>query len=89
MHFQFWIHDSLTFIFITIFFQNVLRQTLYYNYEHYRDLGTGTFKNEEFIVKTHVSKYYPHLLKPKEKKPEADQNSPLPRHPPAASHVHS
>lgn len=37
--------------------QNLLRQTNYYNYEHYRDLGQGAFKNDEFIVKRHVSKY--------------------------------
>ncbi|OJJ86271.1 oxidase ustYa family protein [Aspergillus glaucus CBS 516.65] len=34
---------------------NLLRQTNYYNYEHYRDLGQGAFKNDEFIVKRHVS----------------------------------
>lgn len=37
--------------------QNLLRQTLHYNYDHYRDLGTGAFKNNEFVVKRHVSKY--------------------------------
>lgn len=37
--------------------QNLLRQTNYYNYEHYRNLGQGAFKNDEFIVKRHVSKY--------------------------------
>lgn len=40
----------------TLTCQNLLRQTNYYNYEHYRDLGQGAFKNDEFIVKRHVSK---------------------------------
>lgn len=34
---------------------NLLRQGLWYNYEYYHDLGQGAFKNEEFIVKYHVS----------------------------------
>lgn len=34
---------------------NLLRQSLWYNYEYYHALGHGAFKNEEFIVKKHVS----------------------------------
>ncbi|OJJ56090.1 hypothetical protein ASPSYDRAFT_134841 [Aspergillus sydowii CBS 593.65] len=34
---------------------NLLRQSLYYNYDYYRSLGTGAFKNEDFIVRYHVS----------------------------------
>jgi hypothetical protein len=35
---------------------NLVRQSLYYNYDYYKTLGKGAFKNEEPIVKTHVSK---------------------------------
>ncbi|EAW08969.1 oxidase ustYa family protein [Aspergillus clavatus NRRL 1] len=34
---------------------NLLRQTLYYNYDYYHDLGHGAFKNDDFIVRRHVS----------------------------------
>ncbi|PKY02318.1 hypothetical protein P168DRAFT_257591 [Aspergillus campestris IBT 28561] len=34
---------------------NLLRQALYYNYEYYRARGDGAFKNEEYIVRKHVS----------------------------------
>ncbi|KUJ19253.1 uncharacterized protein LY89DRAFT_731660 [Mollisia scopiformis] len=34
---------------------NLLRQSLWYNYPYYRDLGQGAFRNEEFIVQKHVS----------------------------------
>ncbi len=34
---------------------NLLRQSLWYNYEYYHDLGDGAFKNDEHIVKFHVS----------------------------------
>jgi hypothetical protein len=37
--------------------QNLLRQSLYYNYEYYLDKGEGAFKNEDYIVKKHVCKY--------------------------------
>lgn len=34
---------------------NLLRQSLWYNYPYYNELGQGAFQNEEFIVKKHVS----------------------------------
>ncbi|PYI08296.1 hypothetical protein BO78DRAFT_405789 [Aspergillus sclerotiicarbonarius CBS 121057] len=34
---------------------NLLRQSLYYNYDYYHDLGTGAFSNNEFIVRRHVT----------------------------------
>ncbi|KAL3472263.1 hypothetical protein BJX99DRAFT_9003 [Aspergillus californicus] len=34
---------------------NLLRQSLYYNYEYYHALGDGAFKNQDFIVRLHVS----------------------------------
>ncbi|PKX96194.1 oxidase ustYa family protein [Aspergillus novofumigatus IBT 16806] len=34
---------------------NLLRQTLYYNYDYYHNLGQGAFKNDDFIVRRHVS----------------------------------
>ncbi|KAE8147735.1 hypothetical protein BDV25DRAFT_168922 [Aspergillus avenaceus] len=34
---------------------NLLRQSLYYNYDYYREKGDGAFVNEDFIVKRHVS----------------------------------
>ncbi|PYH91646.1 hypothetical protein BO71DRAFT_401222 [Aspergillus ellipticus CBS 707.79] len=34
---------------------NLLRQSLYYNYDYYHGLGTGAFKNGEFIVRRHVT----------------------------------
>ncbi|PMD40559.1 hypothetical protein L207DRAFT_544008 [Hyaloscypha variabilis F] len=34
---------------------NLLRQSLWYNYEYYHNLGEGAFKNEEYIVKFHAS----------------------------------
>ncbi|KAL4912982.1 tat pathway signal sequence [Aspergillus aurantiobrunneus] len=34
---------------------NLLRQSLYYNYEYYRAQGVGAFKNGDFIVRRHVS----------------------------------
>lgn len=36
---------------------NLLRQSLYYNFDYYKKLGRGAFKNEDHIVKAHVSKY--------------------------------
>lgn len=38
---------------------NLLRKALYYNYDYYRDLGEGAFRNDEYIVKRHVCKYSP------------------------------
>ncbi|KAL4900124.1 hypothetical protein BDW74DRAFT_188669 [Aspergillus multicolor] len=34
---------------------NLLRQSLYYNYDYYHQQGEGAFKNEDFIVRQHVS----------------------------------
>ncbi|KAL4981978.1 hypothetical protein BDW68DRAFT_182986 [Aspergillus falconensis] len=34
---------------------NLLRQSLYYNYDYYRSKGDGAFRNEDFIVRKHVS----------------------------------
>ncbi|KAJ0419645.1 hypothetical protein BJY00DRAFT_302040 [Aspergillus carlsbadensis] len=34
---------------------NLLRQSLYYNYDYYHAQGTGAFKNDDFIVRKHVS----------------------------------
>lgn len=43
---------------------NLLRKALYYNYDYYRDLGEGAFKNDEYIVKRHVCKYPPRFSVP-------------------------
>lgn len=42
------------------FFQNLVRQGLYYNYDYYRKLGGGAFKNEDHIVKLHISTCFEH-----------------------------
>ncbi|KAL2784373.1 hypothetical protein BJX66DRAFT_88740 [Aspergillus keveii] len=34
---------------------NLLRQSLYYNYEYYHAQGKGAFKNDNFVVRKHVS----------------------------------
>ncbi|OJK01993.1 hypothetical protein ASPACDRAFT_114478 [Aspergillus aculeatus ATCC 16872] len=34
---------------------NLLRQSLYYNYDYYHNLGTGAFTNDDYIVRHHVS----------------------------------
>ncbi|RDW72708.1 oxidase ustYa family protein [Aspergillus mulundensis] len=34
---------------------NLLRQSLYYNYNYYHAKGEGAFKNDDFIVRRHVS----------------------------------
>lgn len=34
---------------------NLLRQSLYYNYDYYHKQGHGAFKNDDFIVRRHVS----------------------------------
>ncbi|PLB35155.1 oxidase ustYa family protein [Aspergillus candidus] len=34
---------------------NLLRKSLYYNYDYYHDLGQGAFVNDDYIVKRHVS----------------------------------
>ncbi|KAL4734936.1 hypothetical protein BDV11DRAFT_212378 [Aspergillus similis] len=39
----------------TLTAQNLLRQSLYYNYDYYRTKGDGAFRNDDFIVRKHVS----------------------------------
>lgn len=39
--------------------KNLLRQTLHWNYDYYHGLGQGAFKNDDFIVRRHTSKYTP------------------------------
>ncbi|KAL4948031.1 hypothetical protein BDW69DRAFT_203833 [Aspergillus filifer] len=34
---------------------NLLRQSLYYNYDYYHAQGTGAFKNDDYVVRRHVS----------------------------------
>jgi hypothetical protein len=34
---------------------NLLRQSLWYNFDYYHEAGQGAFKNEDYIVKFHVS----------------------------------
>lgn len=34
---------------------NLLRQSLYYNYDYYHEQGQGAFVNEDYIVRRHVS----------------------------------
>lgn len=34
---------------------NLLRQSTYFNYEHYKKQGTGAFKNEDRILRTHIT----------------------------------
>lgn len=34
---------------------NLLRQSLYYNFEHYKTNREGAFKNEPYILKMHIS----------------------------------
>lgn len=33
---------------------NLLRKSLYYNYEYYHTLGKGAFKNNDTVVRSHV-----------------------------------
>ncbi|KAL4974647.1 hypothetical protein BDW66DRAFT_161082 [Aspergillus desertorum] len=39
----------------TLTAQNLLRQSLYYNYDYYRTKADGAFRNDDFIVRKHVS----------------------------------
>lgn len=39
--------------------QNLLRQSLFFNYDHYKDEGTGPFVNEHHILLLHISKFRP------------------------------
>ncbi|GLB11104.1 hypothetical protein AtubIFM57258_007523 [Aspergillus tubingensis] len=34
---------------------NLLRQSLYYNYDYYHDLGKGAFTNNDYVVRRHVT----------------------------------
>lgn len=36
---------------------NLMRQSLKYNFDYYKAQGKGAFKNEDHIVKVHISKY--------------------------------
>jgi hypothetical protein len=36
---------------------NLVRQSLYYNYDYYHEKGEGAFKNDDNIVRFHVCKY--------------------------------
>ena len=40
----------------------MLRQGLYYNYEHYHKLGKGAFKNDDHILQLHISESCTDLL---------------------------
>lgn len=39
------------------FEKNLLRQSLYYNYDYYHAKGEGPFVNNDYIVRRHVCKY--------------------------------
>jgi hypothetical protein len=34
---------------------NLLRKALWYNFEYYRAMGKGAFKNEPYVIENHVS----------------------------------
>ena len=36
---------------------NLLRQSLYYNFDYYREKGEGAFRNDDIILKYHVCTY--------------------------------
>ena len=35
--------------------QNLVRKSLYYNYQYYKDLGTHAFSNDDEILRLHTS----------------------------------
>lgn len=39
--------------------QNLVRQALYFNYDRYKEMGHHAWKNEERILRLHVSKLAP------------------------------
>jgi hypothetical protein len=48
---------------------NLMRQTLKFNWDYYKQKGGGAFKNEDYVVKVHVSKFaqslrfvYPNMI---------------------------
>jgi hypothetical protein len=41
---------------------NLLRQSLKFNYDYYKEKGDGAFKNEEYVVKVHISKCLQYLV---------------------------
>lgn len=43
--------------------QNLVRQSLYYNYDYYHNLGTGAFSNKDHIVRKHVCKSTPAFIR--------------------------
>jgi len=44
--------------------KNVLRQSLYYNFDYYHDRGEGAFKNSDEILRFHVCKCFTALAWP-------------------------
>lgn len=40
---------------------NLLRKSLYYNFDHYHELGEGAFKNDDIILRFHVCMSTPTL----------------------------
>jgi hypothetical protein len=76
--------------------QNLLRQTLWYNFHYYQDLGQGAFKNQPYILQKHVSKLGPDMQQLLSRDSLASYipyineftHSTLPRHHPPATHVH-
>ena len=44
-------------LFPSLTYQNLVRQSLYYNYDYYHSRGEGAFKNDDNIVRHHVCKY--------------------------------
>jgi hypothetical protein len=43
---------------------NLLRQSLYYNFEYYSSRGEGAFVNKEPVLRLHVCKYVPWNVEP-------------------------
>ena len=37
--------------------QNLVRKSLFYNYDYYKTMGTHAFANEDDIVRLHVCKF--------------------------------
>lgn len=67
-----------------IFPQNLVRQGLYFNYDYYKEMGTGAFVNDDMIVEKHIctfpiTRYVVFILN--------FRRSALLRHDPPDSHV--
>jgi hypothetical protein len=39
--------------------QNLLRKSLYFNYDRYKKMGTHAFSNDEDILRLHISQWNP------------------------------